>query len=87
MLMYFLIGLSFVLVGVVGLQFTYLFYLDRMFKERKNYLRSLEQKYTALTERLNAAERRVAEQNDLLETIYPELGQDDEAWADLIEER
>ena len=51
------------------------------------YLRTLEQKCARLTNRVEAAERRVAEQNDLLETIYPELGKADEAWADVIEER
>ena len=86
MLMYFLIGLSLVLVGIVGLQFSYLFYVDRIYRERKAYLRSLEQKHSQLRDRLEAAERRVAEQNDLLETIYPELGKADEAWADVIEE-
>ncbi len=87
MLMYFLIGLSLVLVGIVGVQFSYMFYVDRMYRERRTYLRELEQKYARLTDRLAAAERRVAEQNDLLETIYPDLGKEDEVWADLIEER
>lgn len=87
MLMYFLIGLSLVLVGIVGLQFSYLFYVDRLYRERKAYLRVLEQKYARLAERLKAAERRAAEQSDLLETAYPELGKEDEAWADVIEDR
>ena len=85
--MYFLIGLSLVLVGIVGLQFTYMFYVDRMYRERKTYLRDLERKHARLAERLDAAERRIAEQNELLEAIYPELGQDDEVWADVIEDR
>lgn len=87
MLMYLLIGLSFVLVGIVGLQFSYLFYADRMFRERKAYLRDLERKYARLTQRLEAAERRIAEQNDLLADIYPDLGQEEEVWADVIEDR
>ena len=87
MLMYALIGLSLVLTGIVGLQFAYLFYVDRIYYERKKYLRFLEQKCSSLTERIEAAERRVAEQNDLLETIYPELGKEDEAWADVIDDR
>ncbi len=87
MLMYALIGLSLVLVGIVGLQFTYLFYVDRVYRERQRYLQDLEKRHRRLTERLEAAERRIAEQNDLLETIYPELGRDDEAWAEVIEER
>jgi len=87
MLMYLLIGLSLVLVGIVGLQFSYLFWADRMFRERKAYLRQLEQKHARLTAQLEAAERRIADQNDLLETIYPELGLEDEVWAEVIEDR
>lgn len=85
MLMYFLIGLSLVLVGIVGLQFTYMFWVERMYKERRAYLRELENKYARQTERLAAAERRIAEQNELLETINPEFGTE-EVWADVIEE-
>jgi hypothetical protein len=85
--MYALIGLSLVLTGIAGLQFSYLFYVDRIFRERKKYLRSLEQKCSSLTDRLEAAERRVAEQDELLATIYPEIGKEDEAWADVIDDR
>lgn len=87
MLVYFLIGLSLVLVGIVGLQFSYMFWVERMYRERRTYLRELENKYARQTERLAAAQRRIAEQNDLLETAYPELGKEDEVWADVIEER
>jgi len=87
MLMYALIGLSLVLTGIVGLQFTYLFYVDRIFRERKKHTKSLEQKCRDLNDRLEAAERRVAEQSDLLESMYPGLGKEDEAWADVIEDR
>ena len=87
MLMYALIGLSLVLTGIVGLQFTYLFYVDRIFRERKKHTKSLEQKCRNLNDRLEAAERRVAEQNDLFESMYPELAKEDEAWADVIEDR
>jgi len=85
--MYALIGLSLVMTGIVGLQFTYLFYVDRIFRERKKHTKSLEQKCRNLNDRLEAAERRVAEQNDLLESMYPGLGKEDEAWADVIEDR
>lgn len=85
MFMYFLIGLCLVLVGVAGLQFTYLFYIDRLNRERRKYLTQLEHKCSDLTARLEQAERRVAEQDELLETIYG--CKKDEAWADVIEER
>ncbi|MEO7659403.1 MAG: hypothetical protein ABIV48_07290 [Pyrinomonadaceae bacterium] len=87
MLMYFLIGLSFVLIGIVGLQFTYLFFVDRMFKERKRYLHDLERRNARLTQKLAAAERRVDEQNELLETFFADNESEDGSWADVIEDR
>ena len=87
MLMYALIGLSLVLTGIAGLQFSYLFYVDRIYRERIKYLRSLEKKCSSLTDRLETAERRVAEQDDLLATLRLETGREDEAWADVIEDR
>jgi hypothetical protein len=85
MLMYVLIGLCLVLVGITGLQFTYLAYVDRMNRERRKYLKGLEHKYAELSARLEHAERRVAEQNDQLERLYP--GMTEEAWADVIDDR
>lgn len=85
MLMYALIGLSLVLTGIVGLQFTYLFYVDRIYKERRQYLKDLERRYARLARRLDDAERRVAEQDRLLSTLHPDLETHDEAWADVIE--
>lgn len=76
MLMYALIGLSLVLVGVAGLQFAYLFYVDRIFRERQKYLQDLEQRY-------RAAKQRIAEQDELLAANYVEK----EDWAEVIEER
>ena len=87
MLLYALIGLSLVLVGIVGLQFTYMFYLDRVHLERKKHIHDLERKCSSLNSRLEQAENRLAEQNDLLETAYPGLRKDDEVWADVIEDR
>jgi hypothetical protein len=84
MLMYALIGLSLVLVGIVGLQFTYLFWIDRVYRERRTYLKDLENRYADLNSRLRSAELRVAEQEELLKTLgYKET----ETWADVIEER
>lgn len=84
MLMYALIGLSLVLVGIVGLQFTYLFWIDRVYRERRKYLKDLENRYADLNSRLRSAELRMAEQAELLETLgYKET----ETWADVIEER
>ena len=84
MLMYALIGLSLALVGIVGLQFTYLFWIDRVYRERRKYLKDLENRYADLNARLRSAELRIAEQAEILNTLgYKEV----ETWADVIEER
>ena len=81
--MYALIGISLVLVGVAGLQFTYMFYLDRVYRERRKYLQTLEQKCTALSAKLKDAEVRIAEQERVLATLGSQI-RDDELWADVI---
>ena len=81
-----LIGISLVLVGLAGLQFSYMFYLDRLHRERKKYLRQLERRNLRLAERLEAAEQQIAEQTAILEKVYPEYVFDDEPWAEIIEE-
>jgi hypothetical protein len=86
MLFYALIGSSLVLLGIAGLQFTYLFYLDRIDKERKKHISVLERKCIDLTGRLRDAEERLAEQEDLISAGYVE-GIREEEWADLLEER
>ena len=82
MLLYGLIGLSLVLLGIVGLQFSYMFYLERIYNERKKYLSVLEKKCLDLSHKLDAAEVRLAEQQELLGKGYS-----DETWAEVIEER
>ena len=82
-----LIGLLFVVVSVAGLQFTYLFYLDRLDRERKKHIREVELRASSLAAQLDSAERRLAEQAALIERFVPELILEDEAWADLIDER
>ena len=87
MLLYFLIGLSLVLLGIAGLQFTYLFYVDRILAERKHYLQTVEQKCQRLSSKLEAAERQIAHQNDLLASMSPDMRTEDELWADVIDDR
>lgn len=84
MLMYALIALCLVLIGMVGLQFSYLFYADQLQKERRRHLARLEHRCEELSADLDAANRTIAEQASLLES-FPTI--DDEAWADVIEER
>ena len=87
MLIVALIGLLFVLIGVVGLQFSYMFYLDRLHLDRKKHTNQLERNCLSLSERLKQAEARLEEQDRLLETAYPGIRKDNEIWADVIEER
>jgi hypothetical protein len=87
MLIFVLIGLSLVLAGLAGLQFIYLFYVDRLNRERRQHLKDLEKKCSRLTSRLEAAEALIREQDDLLEAAYPGMRRGDEVWADVIEER
>lgn len=87
MLFYVLLGLLLVLTGVAGLQFTYLYYLGRFDTERKKHLRHLERRCLDLSERLAKAESRLAQQDELLQSAYPEMFREEEVWADVIDER
>lgn len=87
MLYYALIGLALVLTGVAGLQMSYMFYLDRLDKDRKQRLRLLERRCKTLTTRLEDAERRLQEQDELLKNAYYGEDEDEEeVWADVIDE-
>lgn len=86
MLYYVLIGLCFVLVGVAGLQFMYMFYIDRLDRERKKLIVELEHRCKNLTVQLEKAESRIARQNKVIEGFDVYDGHDEEAWADVIEE-
>ena len=86
MLLYVLIGLCLSLAGVAGLQLMYMFYLDRLDKERKKRLHDLEIECRRLSSRLTEAESELTTKNEMLEVAYPEV-EDEEAWADLIDER
>lgn len=81
--MYALICISLVLLGVAGLQFSYMFYIDRVYRERCKYLQTLEQKCAGLAAKLADAERRIAQQDGFLAS-FREQYKDDEVWADVI---
>jgi hypothetical protein len=85
-MLYVLIGLCLSLAGVAGLQLMYMFYLDRIDKERKKRLHALEIECRRLSSRLSEAERDLKAKTDLLAVAYPEF-EDEEAWADVIDER
>ena len=87
MLLYGLICLSLSLAGVAGLQFFYMAYLERLDRARKRRLHELEQHCKYLTKRLKETESQIAEQNDFIEAIYEESEDEEEVWADVIEDR
>jgi 16S rRNA C1402 (ribose-2'-O) methylase RsmI len=74
------------LSGVAGLQFFYMFYLERLEDERKKRLRELEHHSSQLVLRLEEAEKRLAVQEKIINDFYQEQ-EEDEAWADVIEEQ
>lgn len=83
---YVLIGLSLSLAGVGGLQFFYLIYLERIDREQKKRIHELERRSKHLAQRLSEAEQQIAEQNEVLETMFDEY-EEEEVWADVIEDR
>lgn len=86
MMWYVLIGLSLTLACVAGLQFFYMLYLERISGERKKRISELERHSKHLARRLSEAEQQIAEQNEVLETMYEEF-EEEEIWADVIEDR
>lgn len=86
MLIYILITLCLALAGVAGFQLTYMFYLDRLDKERKKRIHDLELKCKGLAARLSTAEERIEQQNRMLDALYNDMD-DAEHWADVIDDR
>jgi hypothetical protein len=86
MLLYVLIGLCLSLAGVAGLQLTYMFYLDRLDRQRKKHVHELQVECRRLGKMLAEAEHELKLKTEMLAVAYPEFG-DEEAWADVIEER
>ena len=86
-MLYVLIVLSLSLAGLAAMQFLYLIYHERMGREYKKRIHELEQHNKYLTNRLADAEQQINEQNSLLEVFYEELEDEEEVWADVIDER
>ena len=86
MLTYILICLLLVLTGVAGLQFSFMFFMDRVDRERKKYLRELERRVENLAARLKEADEQIAEQDALIDKLSPVAIADSESWADVIDE-
>jgi hypothetical protein len=86
MLLYILICLSLSLAGVAGLQFFYMIYLDRLDKDKNRRIRELETRCKKLTDHLQTAEVKIIRQNKFIDSIYEELEEEGEVWADVLEE-
>lgn len=86
MLYYVLIVLCLSLLGVAGFQLTYMFYLDWLDRERKKRIVELEHRCRKLYAKLDAAERRIEQQEEVIENLEVLHGLQEEAWADVIEE-
>lgn len=83
MVIFGLITFIFVLIGVIGLQLMYSFYVERLDRERKRFLRDLERENRKLKEELNAARTRLTS----LHLIAPDGSiSDEDLWAEVIEE-
>ena len=86
-MLYILIGVSLTLASLTGMQFLYMFYLDRVHGQQKIRLRELEKRCKYLSARLSEAESRLGEQSELIETLYETSDEEEEIWADVIDER
>lgn len=83
MTIYVLICLCLSLAGVAGLQFFYLAYLERVENEHKKRIHELERQCRFLSNKLYDAELQIAEQAEFIEKSEDE---EDEVWADVIED-
>ena len=64
----------------------YMFYLDRIDRERKKRVHELEIECRRLSARLTEVESEIKIKDGMLAVAYPEF-EDEEAWADVIDER
>lgn len=84
-MIYVLIFISLTLASIAAFQFLYLFFLERVEIEHKKKIRELERHCKHLTAKLHDAERQIAEQSEIIGSISG--NNDEEIWADVIEER
>ncbi|REJ77649.1 MAG: hypothetical protein DWQ47_14860 [Acidobacteria bacterium] len=83
-MIYVLICLCLSLAGIAGLQFFYMMYLEQTGKGYKKRIRQLEHHCLRLSKRLKIAESKIAQQEK--EIADSEASEDDEVWADVIED-
>jgi uncharacterized membrane protein len=101
MLTYILICISLSLLGLSTIEFLYLFYLERIEKERQKKIIELEQRCKILTERLKQAEQNIQRQILVIEALHKKQSEleisdfnveiideiDEEEWAEYIEDK
>jgi uncharacterized protein YlxW (UPF0749 family) len=85
-LTYVLITLCLSLTGIAGFQMAYMFYLDKIDRERKKRIRDLETKCRTLETRLEAAQQRIAEQEKRIKEITDSATDDQDVWVDVLED-
>ena len=81
---YVLICLCLTFVGIAGMQFLYLAYLERVELEHKKRIKELERHCKQLRNQLKDAEFQIAEQSKIIEDFYED---EEEVWADVIDDR
>jgi ABC-type protease/lipase transport system fused ATPase/permease subunit len=90
MTIYFLIGVVIVLAGVAALQLFYMSYLERLGKEQRHRISELEKHSAHLSHRLNDAEDNLTRQAEIIQAMEyyedDEVLEEEEVWADVIEE-
>lgn len=84
-MIYVLICLCLSLAGIAGLQFFYMIYLEQTGKGYRRRIRQLEKHCVRLSKRLQAAEATIERQERMMEN-EEEFPQEDEVWADVIED-
>jgi 16S rRNA C1402 (ribose-2'-O) methylase RsmI len=88
MLQYVLICLCLALAGVAGLQFMYMFYLERMEQERRKRIQHLERECRFLRVDLLEAEAQLAERDQTITRLSEQLDDvEEEIWADVLDDR
>ena len=85
-MIYVLIFISLTLASIAAFQFLYLFFLERVEMEHKKKIRELERHCKDLTAKLHYAELQIAEQSEFIGSLS-ENDDEEEIWADVIEER
>lgn len=81
---YVLICISLTFVGIAGMQFLYLAYLERVEWEHKNKIKELERHCKYLKNRLQDTESKLVEQSKMIESFSQN---EEEVWADVIGEK